>query len=830
MENSDTTGHYVPFDHFLQQYQAANNQNHNYATNSNSVEQEQDRSSRPTRNNGANPKKFSDNRRNGFNRHVQNRANDGNARYFHNQNRKHFYDQKQYQTGDNEEDKKDTENNEKTTGSKKITGRRDYEKRRYSKRKPAENDHSQCSQREKLVKEIENNTLECLVCCEIIRDYQATWSCPTCFHIFHLKCIKQWQSSSQSDDGSWRCPACQNPKIITPKDYYCFCGKTRNPTNKTDLPHSCGEVCGTLCDNQHPCTILCHPGPHIICQALFERSCHCGKQKKLLQCNQKEDIKCDGVCGKLLSCNLHCCDLICHSGPCKECPLKITHTCFCGQMIKDVECSIENEQVKQFSCKEQCNKLLKCGNHHCSMKCHDGACDDCPYKPELITTCPCGRSQIMPNERQTCKDPIMTCKNVCKKPLPCGNDKNLHFCSVKCHLGNCPPCNKKTTVRCRCGTSNIEVKCKELLACDGDVRCKKKCNKMRSCFRHKCNETCCIDNIHNCHQICNKLLSCGKHRCVLGCHAGNCLPCDRASFDELTCECGSAVIYPPVPCGTKRPPCEQVCSRTHTKCNHPVLHNCHTEPLCPPCVILTTKWCHGKHEQRKTIPCHEESFSCGMPCNKPLSGCDHKCQRTCHLGPCMGEGDKCKQKCIKLRFDCNHICAAPCHIGDCPDISCKENVEVQCECGHLKRMRLCHDFANEYRRIENAQLASTMQDVQNGAKISLKEVLGCTSKRSNKTLECNNDCKTLERNRRLELAFGPRDPAKQQSPPYSEFLKSYARKDMNLVKDIHTKLTNLVKLAKESKQKSRSYSFEIMNREKRQVVHEMCEVIMSIIY
>lgn len=315
-------------------------------------------------------------------------------------------------------------------------------------------------------------------------------------------------------------------------------------------------------------------------------------------------------------------------------------------------------------------------------------------------------------------------------------------------------------------------------------------------------------------------------RCQELCHAGNCRPCSKVSFEELTCYCGVSILYPPINCATPPPYCSEPCSRPHS-CDHLVLHNCHIEPTCPPCVVLTTKWCYGLHEQRKTIPCYEESFSCGKPCGKILpTNCGHKCQRICHLGSCMNEGDKCLQKCTKPRLDCNHICAALCHAGnDCPDQPCKENVEVQCECGNLKRMRTCYDYSNEYRRIANAQLASTMQEVQNGTKISLKDVLGST-KKTNKTLECNNDCKTIERNRRLELAFGPRDVTKQQLPPYSDFLKNYAKKDLNLIKGIHSKLTDLVKLAKESKQKSRSHSFPIMNREKRQVVHEMCEVCM----
>lgn len=41
-----------------------------------------------------------------------------------------------------------------------------------------------------------------------------------------------------------------------------------------------------------------------------------------------------------------------------------------------------------------------------------------------------------------------------------------------------------------------------------------------------------------------------------------------AGFEELTCHCGSAVLYPPIPCGTLPPECNKPCSRTHT-CPHP---------------------------------------------------------------------------------------------------------------------------------------------------------------------------------------------------------------------------------------------------------------------
>ena len=41
-----------------------------------------------------------------------------------------------------------------------------------------------------------------------------------------------------------------------------------------------------------------------------------------------------------------------------------------------------------------------------------------------------------------------------------------------------------------------------------------------------------------------------------------------SGFEELTCHCGAEVIYPPVPCGTKPPPCHRTCTRQHN-CDHP---------------------------------------------------------------------------------------------------------------------------------------------------------------------------------------------------------------------------------------------------------------------
>lgn len=154
-------------------------------------------------------------------------------------------------------------------------------------------------------------------------------------------------------------------------------------------------------------------------------------------------------------------------------------------------------------------------------------------------------------------------------------------------------------------------------------------------------------------------------------------------------------------------------------------------------MAFTTIYCHGKHEQRKTIPCSQGEFSCGLKCNRPLRCGQHKCIKTCHGGACESEKDVCKQQCTKPRHMCAHMCGAPCHAGSCPDTPCREQVEVLCQCGNRKQIRTCQDFSTEYRRIASAKFASTMEDMQRGNAIELADVLGPVKLNNNKTLVDN---------------------------------------------------------------------------------------------
>ena len=298
------------------------------------------------------------------------------------------------------------------------------------------------------------------------------------------------------------------------------------------------------------------------------------------------------------------------------------------------------------------------------------------------------------------------------------------------------------------------------------------------------------------------------------------------SFDELHCECGASVIYPPVPCGTKRPACNRPCTRQHT-CGHEVIHNCHTDPTCPPCTVLTQRWCHGKHELRKSVPCHVDAISCGLPCNKPISCGRHKCITLCHPDACEKPGTICTQPCTTPRELCGHPCAAPCHEGKCPETPCKVMITVTCTCGNRKMRRVCEENSREFQRIASGVLASKMADMQLGHSVNLEEVFGQGARKQNrfKTLECNDECKIIARNTRIALGLQIVNPdvSGKLMPRYTESMKQWAKKDPHFCQMVHDRLTELVQLAKTSKQKSRSYSFDSMNRDKRNFIHESCE-------
>ena len=293
-------------------------------------------------------------------------------------------------------------------------------------------------------------------------------------------------------------------------------------------------------DCKHKCLQSCHPGPCQTCESLVTRSCNCGKNKFQVKCSSSKTPLCDKKCDITLNCGLHICTQICHGGKCDTCDLDVEQACYSHGTIRFIKCGsdqlVNKKEGRQFfNCNEKCDKMLSCGNHRCEQSCHEGPCPVCPLLPSQLNLCPCGKTQIkfllITNKiiRTSCLDPVPTCTKTCKKLLHVVDalrGEEIHCCDSKCHVNDCPPCNRKIEVNCRCNKESETIDCIER----NEVKlCTRRCQKKKTCGRHQCNEICCDDKDHICTQVCNKILNCGIHKCEQLCHKGLCQRCFVAS-------------------------------------------------------------------------------------------------------------------------------------------------------------------------------------------------------------------------------------------------------------------------------------------------------------
>ncbi|GAV90902.1 LOW QUALITY PROTEIN: hypothetical protein CFOL_v3_34302, partial [Cephalotus follicularis] len=606
-----------------------------------------------------------------------------------------------------------------------------------------------------------SGVLSCLICLERIRPSDQTWSCYSlCFNVFHLFCIQSWarQSSDLSasrastrlpisfekaiESSTWNCPKCRSDykRSDIPKTYSCFCGKLHDPPcdNPWILPHSCGEICGrqllTRCG--HFCLLLCHPGPCPPCPKLVKNPCFCGRVQDVRRCGHK-NFSCNGVCGKVLDCDVHTCGEVCHEGPCPECRNRGVYGCQCGRVEMERECC-----SREFRCENPCKGVFGCGRHDCDRGCHSGECGQCPLQGKR--SCPCGKRVY---EGMTCDvDAPPVCGATCDKMLSCG----FHRCHERCHRGKCiETCRIVVTKSCRCGGLKKQVPCYQ------DLVCERKCLRTRDCGRHPCRRRCCDGNCPPCSEICGRKLRCKNHKCQSPCHQGTCSPCPL--MVTISCACGET--YFEVPCGTemdqKPPKCHKLCQITPL-CRHASIckpHKCHYGacPLCrllceeeypcghkcklkchgsrpppnpeftlkakkkksnyqiectpgspcPPCPELVWRPCLGQHigAERMMVCSRIVDFSCDNLCGNLLPCGNHYCTNACHAVWSQSSSPSLKQKnwesceecnlpCQKERMPaCKHRCSLSCHSGECPP--CKVLVKRSCHCGSMVHVFEC---------------------------------------------------------------------------------------------------------------------------------------------
>jgi hypothetical protein len=271
-----------------------------------------------------------------------------------------------------------------------------------------------------LMVELSEGTYKCLICLETIQPVESIWTCPSCYVPIHLNCAEQWarrnanssnSSKSNKDNKGWKCPNCRLIIKSVPSKYLCYCGKKVNPKfDEYILPHSCGGICGKTKPCKHICKEKCHPGPCSTCREIVGyKKCHCGRNTfQYLCCDPiKETRSCKEICGRLLNCGLHCCNLPCHPGPCEDCAELTTESCMCGQEVRFAICGKKNTYVDSHgrmftfknyvpglnlsfvSCGRPCKRIRKDCGHVCGRICHVGRCMEypCTGKCEKIKKC-----------------------------------------------------------------------------------------------------------------------------------------------------------------------------------------------------------------------------------------------------------------------------------------------------------------------------------------------------------------------------------------------------------------------------------------------------------
>ncbi|KZT70504.1 hypothetical protein DAEQUDRAFT_708602 [Daedalea quercina L-15889] len=380
--------------------------------------------------------------------------------------------------------------------------------------------------------------------------YQCSHPCDRPFDCGIHRCAKPCHPPSPP------APCPNSPSLVT----HCPCGKhSLNPSSArhfqpgTKLPRTaCTDpvpTCESICMKplegcDHACAVRCHTGPCPPCKIMLVRPCRCGSTTRDIPCFEAreggEEILCSRPCGALRACGRHQCARLC-------CPLATLASAAKGKGKGKKHANNDGrilDEAGWHECDLPCGKLLACGNHHCELRDHRGACPSCLRSSFEELICNCGRTILEPpipcGTRISCHYPCA------RPPPPCGHPKAQHACHED--PIPCPPCPFLASKPCACGKKMVDnVRCSQ-----EKVSCGTPCGKLLSCGFHHCERLCHGDDCGSCHANCGKprrLCLPALHPCTHPCHAP--AACDESepcrAIIHISCPCGR--IRQPIACG-----------------------------------------------------------------------------------------------------------------------------------------------------------------------------------------------------------------------------------------------------------------------------------------
>ncbi|KAG0219060.1 FKBP12-associated protein [Mortierella sp. NVP41] len=302
-------------------------------------------------------------------------------------------------------------------------------------------------------------------------------------------------------------------------------GKSR--TSCQDPIPLCGNKCNKFLNCGHSCRQKCHLGPCEPCKETVSIDCRCGSTHVNRICSEMDLLSSSGVptcnkpCRGLRSCGKHQCTNRC-------CPAK-----------PQAKGNTKMDSVTQeaHACTLVCGKMLTCKVHKCEMLCHKGHCNPCLEASFDELSCACGRTVLYPPI--ACGTSIPKCRYACTRERTCGHDSHS---THPCHPDSepCPPCTVLVAKPCMCRKSKMpnvpcyisQPSCGKV--CGKRLDCGHKCTK--SCHSGECT----APPSDVCNQPCPKpRKSCG-HRCGVACHGDTPCPEDHPCQVLIvsSCKCG----------------------------------------------------------------------------------------------------------------------------------------------------------------------------------------------------------------------------------------------------------------------------------------------------